>query len=580
MENTITVQWPGWKTVRLIGRGSFGAVYEIERDLFGKKERAALKHIRIPQNESDVKELLSDGYDDESISATFQSHLQSIVAEYSLMRKLNGHSNVVNCDDVQYVQREDGIGWDIYIKMELVKPITDALPFDVPEETVIKAASDLCRALVLCQKYNIIHRDIKPQNIFVSDNGDYKLGDFGIAKTVEKTMGGTKTGTYKYMAPEVYYSKPYGQQADIYSLGLVLYWMLNKRRMPFTPLPPQKLTAGIDEKARSRRLSGEQIPPPLHGSEALKAIVLKACAYETKDRYLVAEEMLADLEALQYGASKQKADADTAALEFDDEGTVGAFRQRPAEPSFTKTVNTAAEAEVERGTIGVFASQGAASSAQEPEEEGTVGVFKAEKRQSPIQPEKKQTEYQQAEKTPQEILKEKKQQAQRAATNSATATSAMPQGSAAGQNGTAASFDRAQTGASPEPLPQNTPVPKKRFSVFTFFFWLFCFVLSVALMVGVHPAFSILMVVLLFSCKAFCFPADVPMTLKRDKEAVNCTWAESPKSQKWLLAVNGKWVAAGVKSPFRLPQVPPNATITLAYQSNTKICCADRKRIK
>ena len=385
MDEKLTVQWPGWKTVRLIGRGSFGAVYEIERDLFGKKERAALKHIRIPQNESDVKELLSDGYDDESISATFQSHLQSIVAEYSLMRKLNGHSNVVNCDDVQYVQREDGIGWDIYIKMELVKPITDALPFDVPEETVIKAASDLCRALVLCQKYNIIHRDIKPQNIFVSDNGDYKLGDFGIAKTVEKTMGGTKTGTYKYMAPEVYYSKPYGQQADIYSLGLVLYWMLNKRRMPFTPLPPQKLTAGIDEKARSRRLSGEQIPPPLHGSEALKAIVLKACAYETKDRYLVAEEMLADLEALQYGASKQKADADTAALEFDDEGTVGAFGDRRAKAATP---------------VGTYTDQ--------TEEEITVGVFRTERKQ-PEQQEKKHSA--------QNVLKEKQQLAQKAAAN-------------------------------------------------------------------------------------------------------------------------------------------------------------------
>lgn len=156
----------------------------------------------------------------------------------------------------------------------------------------------MCSALELCKKHGIVHRDVKPQNIFVSPNGDYKLGDFGIAKTVEKTIGGTKIGTYKYMAPEVYNNQPYGTAADIYSLGLVLYWMLNERRMPFLPLPPEKLKAGMDESARNRRLSGEQLPPPAYGSENLKKIVLKACSFVPEDRYTTAEEMLDDLNQL------------------------------------------------------------------------------------------------------------------------------------------------------------------------------------------------------------------------------------------------------------------------------------------
>ena len=299
MDNKIL--WPGWETVRLIGRGSFGAVYEIERDIFGEKEKAALKVLSIPQSEGDIEEMYSDGYDEESITSTFNSHLKSIVAEYSLMRKMNGSANVVNCDDVRYVQHDDGIGWDIFIKMELLTPLTRALDSKTSEDTVIRVAKDLCHALVLCKKYDIVHRDIKPQNIFVSENGDYKLGDFGIAKTVEKTSGGTKIGTYKYMAPEVYNNQPYGAAADIYSLGLVLYWMLNERRMPFLPLPPQKLTAGMEESARLRRFSGEELPAPANGSEALKAIVLKACAYDPKDRYASADEMLAALTALSGG---------------------------------------------------------------------------------------------------------------------------------------------------------------------------------------------------------------------------------------------------------------------------------------
>jgi len=300
------MSWPGWETVRLIGRGSFGAVYEIQREMFGEVEKAALKVISIPQNENDIEELYSDGYDEESITNTFKNQLKSIVGEYSIMRKMNGHTNVVNCDDVRYVQHDDGIGWDIFIKMELLTPLTKALPAEIPEEMLIKMGRDTCSALELCRKHGIIHRDIKPQNIFVSSNGDFKLGDFGVAKTVEKTMGGTKIGTYKYMAPEVYKGKPYGSAADIYSLGLVLYWLLNERRMPFLPLPPAKLNIAMDEKARMRRLNGEPLPPPAHGSEALKQIVLKACAYDVADRYTSASEMLADLLCLTMDQPKHR----------------------------------------------------------------------------------------------------------------------------------------------------------------------------------------------------------------------------------------------------------------------------------
>ena len=305
------MKWPGWETIQLIGRGSFGEVYEIRRDVFGDIEKAALKVISIPQNESDIDELYSDGYDEESITLTFQNHLKSIVAEYSLMRKLNGCANVVHCDDIRYVQHDNGFGWNIYIKMELLTPLTKALPAKVSDEMVVKLGKDMCTALELCRKHGIIHRDIKPQNIFVSDNNTYKLGDFGIAKTVEKTMGGTKIGTYKYMAPEVYNNKPYGTSADIYSLGLVMYWLLNERRMPFMPLPPEKPTAGMEEGARHRRFIGEQLPPPAHGSESLKKIVLKACAYDPKDRYATAEEMLRDLnEGFDTAAEQRRKEAE------------------------------------------------------------------------------------------------------------------------------------------------------------------------------------------------------------------------------------------------------------------------------
>lgn len=326
--------YPGWETVRKIGSGSFGAVYEITRTLpNGKTEKAALKVISIPQNEGDVEELYSSGYDDASITAHFKSYLADIVNEYSLMAEIKGHTNVVYCDDIRYIQHDDGFGWDIFIKMELLTPLMKAKELGAVEDTVKKLGADICSALVLCREKNIIHRDIKPQNIFVSEHGDYKLGDFGIAKTVEKATGGTKIGTYGYMAPEVYNNQPYGAAADIYSLGLVMYWLLNEHRLPFLPMPPKVPTSTENEQARLRRFRGEPLPAPKNGSSELKRIVLKACTYDPKERYHTADEMLADLNALEGGRTITKTndsccwDEDNA-TEITDETcaeTVGAF---------------------------------------------------------------------------------------------------------------------------------------------------------------------------------------------------------------------------------------------------------------
>ena len=287
--------YPGWKTVKRIGVGSFGTVFEIERDLFGKTEKAALKYISIPQNEGDVDNLYANGYDDEEVTSYFKDTLEDIVREYSTMAEIKGHTNIVYCDDIRFDPHADGVGWDIFIKMELLTPMPKALGITVSDQEVIKVGRDICNALVHCKSKGIVHRDIKPQNIFVSDTGDYKLGDFGIAKTVERTTGGTQAGTLAYMAPEVANFQPYGTSADLYSLGLVLYWLLNERRLPFLPLPPEKIKFSMDEEARKRRFTGVPLPAPAHGSADLKKIVLKACAFDPKDRYQSASEMLHDL---------------------------------------------------------------------------------------------------------------------------------------------------------------------------------------------------------------------------------------------------------------------------------------------
>ena len=324
-ERSVHKLYPEWHIVREIGTGAFGKVYEIERELFGKTEKAALKCITIPQNSGDLEELYGNGYDDASIKAQYESYLSQIVGEYSIMAEMKGHSNIVYCDDVRYAPRENGIGWDITIKMELLTPLMNTLPAQIDEDMVVHMAKDLCQALSQCQDKGVIHRDIKPQNIFVSRTHDYKLGDFGIAKTVEHTTGGTKIGTYNYMAPEVFNNKPYNHTADICSLGLVMYWMLNDRRLPFLPAAPNVPTVSENKTARKRRFDGEKLPPPAHGSDGLKKIVLKACEFDPKYRFTSAKHMLDALCALNDPDTLQELlmqNAEDDTLELTEEATV------------------------------------------------------------------------------------------------------------------------------------------------------------------------------------------------------------------------------------------------------------------
>ncbi len=303
MEYTIgTMVFGNWKIVNLIGRGSYGKVYEIQREDFGLTYRAALKVISVPQDENEVDSLKHEGMTESETTEYFYSMVQDIVNEFALMFDLKGMTNVVGYEDHVVIKKEEGIGWDVLIRMELLTPLLDYASeekFTIQEVT--KLGIDLCKALELCNKYKIIHRDLKPENIFVSKNGDYKIGDFGIARTIEKTMSGlSKKGTYSYMAPEIYKGQSYGYTVDIYSLGIVLYRMLNQNRLPFMPDAPIPIKYSDREVALTRRMNGEEIKPPFHHDSKLTEIILKACAYESKNRYGSPTEMREALEAITF----------------------------------------------------------------------------------------------------------------------------------------------------------------------------------------------------------------------------------------------------------------------------------------
>lgn len=297
--------WGNWEITKFIGEGSFGQVYQIEKEEFDYTYKAALKTISIPKSQDEVVAVLNEFGDERSVTDYYHEIVGDIVKEIVLMSKLKGNTNIVSYEDHAVIPNKDQIGWNIYIRMELLTPLfqyTKEHPLSVRD--VIQLGIDMCKAIEICQKYNIIHRDIKPENIFVSDMGNYKLGDFGISRQMEKTaLEFSKKGTYSYMAPEVYKGKKYNSTVDIYSLGIVLYRFLNNNRLPFLPPYPQKIRYSDRNKALIMRTSGEEIPKPCNAEGRLAEIVLKACAYDPKERYESARDMRKALESILYEQS-------------------------------------------------------------------------------------------------------------------------------------------------------------------------------------------------------------------------------------------------------------------------------------
>lgn len=292
--------FPGWSIVKLVGEGSFGKVYKCVKNELGIEITGALKVISIPQNKSELDTVRLEGMSEVAARSYFEEMVNDFTNEIKVMLTLKGAPNIVTVENFKIVEHQGEIGWDIYIFMEFLTTFTSySANRELSEKEVRRFGVDICNGLEICGKKSIIHRDIKPDNLFVDEYGNFKLGDFGVARRLEGTASAmSKKGTYSYMAPEVFFGKKYDNRADIYSLGMVMYKLLNRKREPFVDLQKDFISYQERTTAVERRRSGENLPPPVDASPEMAEIILKACAFNPQDRFANAAEFKEALENL------------------------------------------------------------------------------------------------------------------------------------------------------------------------------------------------------------------------------------------------------------------------------------------
>ena len=297
--------WGKWFIDFHVGKGSYGNVYKVYREDMDKRYTSAVKIITIPSDEQYKEAEASFGNDEATLAGYFEDIVKNIVHEIEVLYSLSGNSNIINYQDHDVIKRSNELGWDILIRMEYVTSLRNYLrEKQLSREEVIQLGIDICNALELCSKKGIVHRDIKDENLFVNDMGVFKLGDFGISKELSKSgRAVSMRGTPLFMAPEVMRGDKYDSAVDIYSLGIVLYKLLNSGRMPFMPPYPQEIRFQDSEMALEKRLNGQELPLPDRSGEKLGKIIKKACAFNASDRYQNPTDFKRDLDKVLAGMS-------------------------------------------------------------------------------------------------------------------------------------------------------------------------------------------------------------------------------------------------------------------------------------
>ncbi|MFC5401858.1 Stk1 family PASTA domain-containing Ser/Thr kinase [Cohnella soli] len=201
------------------------------------------------------------------------------------------HPNIVSIYDVGQVEDTHYIVMEFIDGSNLNEIIRERAPLQPTE--AVRIASQICDALEHAHHNQIIHRDIKPHNILIGNNGRVKVTDFGIARAVTSstiTQTGSVIGSVHYFSPEHAKGVATGEKSDIYSLGIVLYQMMTGR-LPFLGESPISVALKhLQEPFEQPRKVNPHIP------QSLENVILRAMRKNPQERYQSAKEMLDDLE--------------------------------------------------------------------------------------------------------------------------------------------------------------------------------------------------------------------------------------------------------------------------------------------
>ena len=238
-----------------------------------------VKIMSIPASQVQLQALLLTGaYQSEAAARDYFLELaQDIVAETDILRKLSKQEGFLPFEDHQIVPKENEVGYDIYLLSGYRRSLARHMrKTNMTHLAAINLGLDMCAALTVSRNAGYLYADLKPENIFVCHDREFRINDLGFLKLDSlkyTSMPERYIGTYT--APEIVDAfSDINPTIDVYAAGLILYQVYNGGALPF-----------------EGRATGEPRPAPAYADYELAEIILKACAPDPKDRWQDPYEM-------------------------------------------------------------------------------------------------------------------------------------------------------------------------------------------------------------------------------------------------------------------------------------------------
>lgn len=278
----------GWRIDSFLGSGVSGCVFRMLREDLGQTFVAALKVIPL------TRKLDSENRTLDSLQESIGQDAREIVHLYSI----GNHQNVVGWYNHEvFLERDkDAVIALVAVMMEYLPNTLSSLIKKGPVnwQRTLEILLDCLGGLEHVHGKQILHRDLKPGNIFVTADGTAKIGDFGVARKIsEGAYAETRVGTPLYIAPEVLkdpLGQGYAHQVDIYSLALVAYEMLHGK-LPFEDVCQGNRTCMVNQRLAGEPITLDPALPP-----GVTKAILGALAFDPKLRYGTAREFRLALE--------------------------------------------------------------------------------------------------------------------------------------------------------------------------------------------------------------------------------------------------------------------------------------------